>query len=179
MASSSSANDLLASVTGALEMKNLRPLVLFLYVVVFLSFFLSDSCSMSYFPFSKWKRGSVFLQEGKSLCSKKKHERFRPLRSSQWGDSIKSLPCDLFSEKQTASRVSKDQSHQRRAACVRAKSRHLSESFHHGKNCWLSQWRVTSMAAHWYIDAVNASDSAVKVLRLKLSCYLWHVSLGR
>lgn len=47
------------------------------------------------------------------------------------------------------------------------------------KNCELSQWRVTSMAARWYIDAVNASDSAVKVLRLKLSCYLWHVSLGR
>lgn len=26
---------------------------------------------------------------------------------------------------------------------------------------------------------MNGRDSAVKVLRLKLSCYLWHVSLGR
>lgn len=47
------------------------------------------------------------------------------------------------------------------------------------KNSELSQWRVTSMVVHWYIDAVSSLDSAVKVLRLKLSCYLSHVSPGR
>lgn len=56
---------------------------------------------------------------------------FPPFTRHSVGDSIKSLTCDLFSEKQTASRVSQDQSHQRRAACAPAKPWHLSESLHH------------------------------------------------
>lgn len=42
----------------------------------------------------------------------------------------------------------------------------------------LSQWRVSSMAAHWYDDAVTGWDGAVKVLRLKWSRYLRRVSPG-
>lgn len=90
---------------------------------------------------------------GKSLCSKIKNNS-APLTRHSVGDSIKSLPCDLFSEKQTAASVSEDQSHQRRAARVWAKSWHLSESFHHRKivSCrsgeWLA-WRYIDTLMQW------------------------------
>lgn len=76
---------------------------------------------------------------------------FPPFTRHSVGDSIKSLTCDLFSEKQTASRVSQDQSHQRRAACAPAKPWRLSESLHHRKivSCRSGEW-----LAWWYIDTL-------------------------
>lgn len=83
---SSSGNDLLASVRGALEMKNLRLLVLFV------SFFLVDSCSSSSSCFIFSKRGNVFLQEGKSLCSKKSRAIPPPSLVTVWGIQSKVCP---------------------------------------------------------------------------------------
>lgn len=114
-----------------------------------------------FFPLSvlKWLQHLLFKVKeemfcrGKSFCSKIKNDS-APFTRHSVGDSIKSLPCDLFSEKQTASRVSKDQSHQRRAAGVWAKSWHFSESFHHRKivSCrsgeWLA-WRYIDTLMQW------------------------------
>lgn len=97
--------------------------------------------------------GGNVLQREEPLQQKIKKDS-APFTRHSVGDSIKSLPCDLFSEKQTASRVSEDQSHQRRAACVWAKSWHPSESFHHRKivSCrsgeWLA-WRYIDTLMQW------------------------------
>lgn len=150
---------------------------LLLYSVLF---WFSGCWSRSSTCFSKWRR-KCFCR-GKSFCSKKNQELFHPsLRSSQCGgiqSKVWPVTCSPRN-KQPAESPKTKAIRGGRLVCVWAKQWHLSESLHHRRNCELSQWRVTSMVVHWYIDAVNALDSAVKVLRLKLSCYLSHVSPGR
>lgn len=114
-------HELLDSVTGVLQIKNLRLLVFFSPRCYFFSSWTVEAAPASSSCFFQSEGGNV-LQKGRASAAKKKKKKSRsdsaPFARHSVGDSIKSLPCDLFSQKQTASGVSQDQSHQRRAACV-------------------------------------------------------------
>lgn len=81
-------HELLDSVTGVLQIKNLRLLVFFSPRCYFFSSWTVEAAPASSSCFFQKRRRKCFA-EGKSLCSKKKKkkikERFRPLRSSQCG----------------------------------------------------------------------------------------------
>lgn len=127
--------------------------------------------------FSKWRRKC--FAEGRASAAKSRAIP-PPSLVTVWGIQSKVCPvtCSLRN-KQPAQSPKTKAIRGGRLVCELNRGTFLKASIIGKKNSELSQWRVTSMAVHWYIDAVNASDSAVKVLRLKLSCYLWHVSLGR
>lgn len=90
-----------------------------LHYFMILFSFISRGVEVAPSPAFQSEGGNVFA-EGRASAAKKKIKKCStpPFTRHSVGDSIKSLTCDLFSEKQTARRVSEDQSHQRRAARV-------------------------------------------------------------
>lgn len=142
------------SLQGIISMSlSLFYLILFNFMIFFI--FLIICWTVEAAPITAFEsEGGNVLQREEPPQQNQAGEIPPPSLVTLWGIQSKVCPCDLFSEKQTAGIVSKDQSHQRRAAWVWVKLWHLSERFHHRKivSCrsgeWLA-WRCIDTLMQW------------------------------
>lgn len=140
-------HELLDSVTGVLQIKNLRLLVFFSPRCYFFSSWTVEAAPASSSCFFQKRRRKCFA-EGKSLCSKKKKKKNQgaippPSLVTVWGIQSKVCPVTCSPRNKQPAESPKTKAIRGGRLVLRAKSRppffflffFFSESFHHGKNC--------------------------------------------